>query len=186
MNNVCIVALGSNLPSLFGAPVQSLGEVLVQMGRKKMQLTGISRFYQSPAFPAGAGPDYVNAVVTVRTSLPPHDLLATLHQIEADFGRQRIERWGTRTLDLDLLAYADQVLPDAETFRHWHDLPLADQSQSAPATLILPHPRLQDRAFVLKPLLDIAPDWCHPLTGLSVAQMFAQLSQSAQKEVRAL
>lgn len=156
------------------------------MGRKSIHLSAISRFYQSPAFPVGAGPDYINAAVTLRTSLTPQDLLACLHQIEADFGRTRRARWGTRTLDLDLIAYGDHILPDPDTHRHWRDLPLAQQSQSAPSTLILPHPRLQDRAFVLAPLLDIAPNWCHPLTGLSVVEMFAQLPQSVQKEVRAL
>ena len=108
-------------------------------------------------------------------SLGPVDVLAHFHRVEAQFGRARDKRWGGRTLDIDLLAIGNAVLPDAATYATWRDLPLDQQSQRAPDQLILPHPRLQDRAFVLVPLMDVAPDWRHPVIGLTVRDMCAAL-----------
>lgn len=99
-------------------------------------------------------------------------------------GRERGTRWGQRTLDLDLLAMGDLVLPDAQVYAHWRDLPLEDQARRAPEQLILPHPRLQDRAFVLVPLSDVAPDWRHPVLGRTVLEMRDALSPEALAEVR--
>lgn len=89
-----------------------------------------------------------------------------------------------RTLDLDLIAFGQTVLPDPATHGHWRDLPMEDQRRFAPDRLILPHPRLQDRAFVLIPLCDVAPDWPHPVTGRTIAQMAAALPASDTAEVR--
>ena len=84
----------------------------------------------------------MNGVAVVETSLPPGDLLALLHEIERRFGRERREVNAARILDLDLIAYGDLVRTDAPP--------------------LLPHPRLHERAFVLLPLADVAPDWRHP------------------------
>ena len=131
----------------------------------------LSRFFNTPAFPAGAGPDFVNAAIRIETRLSAQNMLAALHEIEVDAGRERKVRWGQRTLDLDLIAMADEVLPDAATYLHWRDLPLDQQAKAAPDQLILPHPRLQDRSFVLVPLADVAPDWVHPVLGQTVVEM---------------
>ena len=80
----------------------------------------------------------------------------------------------------------DQVLPNPETFAHWRDLALEEQLNQAPDQLILPHPRLQDRGFVLVPLCDIAPDWVHPVSGLSAAEMLAKLPIDMVAEVQPL
>lgn len=145
-----------------------------------------SRFYATPCFPAGAGPDYVNAAVAVQTTLTAPEVLAVLHGIEARFGRTRDRRWGGRTLDLDLIAMGDKVLPDLETWSHWYNLDANLQTTATPPTLILPHPRLQDRAFVLVPLMDVAPDWRHPVLGKTVADLTAALPAAAIAEVQAL
>lgn len=142
-----------------------------------------SSFFQTPAFPEGSGPAFVNAAAAVQTDLPAQVILDRLHRIEADLGRVRVQRWGPRTLDLDLIGLGGQVAPDRATLRQWIDLPPADQQTQVPDRLILPHPRFQDRAFVLVPLAQVAPDWCHPLTGLSVVQMLEALTRAEREAV---
>ena len=81
------------------------------------------------------------------------------------------------------IAAGEAVLPDAETYRAWLDLPLDEQTQRAPDRLILPHPRMQDRGFVLVPLAEVAPEWRHPVLGKTVAEMVEALPQEARDEV---
>lgn len=148
----------------------------------KLRLSGL---FRTPCFPAGAGPDYVNAaaVMTLRHIMSPDTILQHLHQVEARFGRQRSTRWAARTLDIDLLAMGEAILPDAATQAHWQGLSVDDQQRQTPDHLILPHPRLQDRAFVLVPLADIAADWRHPVLALSVREMLAALPAREVAEV---
>jgi 2-amino-4-hydroxy-6-hydroxymethyldihydropteridine diphosphokinase len=158
----------------------------MRLNESGFTLVAVSRFYETPCFPAGAGPDYVNAAAIVRSNLTPAEALARLHDIETDFGRARETRWGMRTLDLDLLAIDDLVVPDAATHATWRDLPMQDQVRATPDQLILPHPRLQDRAFVLGPLMDIASGWMHPLIGKTVAEIYATLPEEDRKALKSL
>jgi 2-amino-4-hydroxy-6-hydroxymethyldihydropteridine diphosphokinase len=170
-----MVAFGSNLAVLGETMPEMVHLAAQEIACPGTKVLALSRLYASPCFPPGAGPDYVNAAAVLETDLDPQALLSRLHAIEARFGRERTRRWGPRTLDLDLLAYGNLVLPDAVTQDRWRALSPADQATQAPAGLILPHPRLQDRAFVLVPLADVAPDWRHPRLGLTVLEMLNRL-----------
>ncbi|MDO5622463.1 MAG: 2-amino-4-hydroxy-6-hydroxymethyldihydropteridine diphosphokinase [Paracoccus sp. (in: a-proteobacteria)] len=177
-----LIALGANLDGPAGRPAASLIAALDQIAALPgVTLHAVSRFWRSPAWPIGAGPDFVNAACAVTTTLPASRLLEALHRIEADLGRVRQHRWGARAVDLDLIAYGAALLPDAATAAHWRDLPPEAQTQETPDRLILPHPRMQDRGFVLLPLAEIAADWRHPALGASVAELAARLSDAARQ-----
>lgn len=166
-----LIALGSNAESVWGDPTVTVQKASLRIAEVLGNKVNSSAIYATPAFPAGAGPDFSNAVIRIGTNLPADRILALLHQIEAEAGRERLVRWGQRTLDLDLLAVGDQVLPDRQILQDWIDLDPARQAEIAPDTLILPHPRLQDRSFVLVPMADVAPEWVHPVLGQTVEQM---------------
>ena len=153
-NRSSAIALGSNLGDSRSILVSAID--WLQM-HPQIEVLAVSSWYRTK--PIGPPqPDYLNGCVTIRTSLTPLELLRVLQAIEAKFGRVRQERWGARTLDLDLLLYETQII-DA-------------------LTLQLPHPRMVERAFVLVPLAEIAPDWIEPRSGQSIAVLANKLKCS--------
>jgi len=150
------IGIGSNL----GRPREQVSDAVRALGElADTRLLEISPLYRNPAVGPGTQPDYVNAVVAMETRLAPHSLLDGLLGIEAGHGRVRgAQRWQARTLDLDLLLYGDRVIDDAR--------------------LSVPHPHIQERAFVLKPLFDIAPHLEIPNLG-SVAALLARVSTAS-------
>lgn len=179
-----VIGLGGNLKFQGSPTATSLANAVHALAAEGLVIRSVSRFFSTPCFPAGAGPDYVNAAISVETELAPKQLLARLHRVEALFDRERAQRWGMRTLDADLLAYDQMILPDLAEQGRWLNLPAEDQIKSTPKELILPHPRLQDRAFALVPMADIVPDWRHPVLHKSVRELCAQLPESDILSVR--
>ena len=147
MEHQSAIALGSNLGDSFTILEQGCETLAKTEG---IELIACSRWYQTK--PIGPPqPDYLNGCVVVKTKLLPLELLKSLWGIEQQFGRERKERWGARTLDLDIILYDDLILntPDLQ----------------------IPHPRMRERAFVLTPLAEIAPDWVEPVTGDTIAEL---------------
>ena len=170
---LALITLGSNNISPFGDATATVRQAMQEVENAVGAAARRSHLYATPAFPAGAGPDFVNAAMAVQTRISAADLLAILHGIEDAAGRERTVRWGPRTLDLDLIGLGDLVCPDVETQTRWRTLPAAAQTRETPDQLILPHPRVQDRSFALVPLSDVAPDWRHPVLGQTIADLCA-------------
>lgn len=168
-----MIALGANLPSGEMLPEQSVPRAMARVAEIVGGESEASRLFHTPAFPEGSGPQFVNAAMRVTWRGSAQGLLDVLHRVEEEFGRTRTHRWEARVMDLDLIGLGDAIVPDAETRAHWAALPLERAAQVMPDQLILPHPRLADRGFVLVPLADVAADWVDPATGFSVAQMLA-------------
>ena len=160
-----LIALGANLPSHAGQPVQTQQCALARLAERGVDVLRVSSFYETPAWPDASAPAFVNAVAAVNTTLQPVELLALLHGVETDFGRMRSAPNAPRTLDIDLIDHDGRVMEGA---------------------LILPHPRAASRAFVLVPLAEIAPDWRHPVTGQGVTELLAGLPAAELAAVKKL
>lgn len=153
-DGLVLVAVGANLPGPHGSPRETCEWAVGQLaGLPGLELVARSRWFATAPVPPSGQPPYVNGAVRLHGQPDPHALLARLHGIEAEAARVRGARNGPRTLDLDLLAVGALVVDD-------------------PA-LTLPHPRLADRAFVLLPLCDVAPDWVHPLLRRTTSSLLA-------------
>ncbi|MBF2097050.1 MAG: 2-amino-4-hydroxy-6-hydroxymethyldihydropteridine diphosphokinase [Gloeomargaritaceae cyanobacterium C42_A2020_066] len=150
-SEVAAISLGSNQ----GHSLAILQGVVADLAATPAStLLACSRWYlTAPIGPPQ--PDYWNGCVLLSTALDPEVLLQRLWDLEHSYGRQRSERWGPRTLDLDLIFLGQQRW---ETPRLW-----------------LPHPRFRERGFVLVPLAEIAPDWIDPVSGYTVAQLLTQV-----------
>ncbi|MGH7001917.1 MAG: 2-amino-4-hydroxy-6-hydroxymethyldihydropteridine diphosphokinase [Stellaceae bacterium] len=152
-----MLGLGANLPSAVSGPPQAtLAAALDRLAEEGVAILRRSPWYRSAPVPPGDRPWFVNGVAVVATPLGPPDLLALLHRVERRFGRVRRARNESRPLDLDILDYDGRI----------------DAGDDGP---ILPHPRLHERAFVLYPLRDVAPDWHHAISGAGVADLIAAL-----------
>ena len=158
-HDMILLGLGSNLThARFGLPDRILSRALLALRCRGLRIVRCSCVYITAPLGDDAQGLYSNAVVQVAYTGGPAELLALLHQVERSFGRTREKRWAPRTLDLDLLSFGACV-------------------QKAPGWPILPHPRMHRRAFVLVPLLEIAPQWTHPQTQQNVHQQLAGLGE---------
>lgn len=181
-----LISLGSNMLTQRYQPLDRLRKALKDVAEAGLVIRSVSRMYQTPFFPPNQGADFVNAVAIITGKLSAREVLERLHRVESDHNRVREQRWADRTLDLDLIFWGDSVLPDTATFQVWRDLPLEKQMVETPKELVLPHPRLQDRAFVLVPMKDVLPDWVHPVSNESVDEMLAALPETDKMDIKPL
>ena len=140
------LSLGTNL----GDRRRNLQQAVQRLGAG-MTVTAVSPVYETEPWGETDQPAFLNICLAAATDLSPQETLAFIKQIETDLGREATYRWGPRLIDIDILFFADQI---------------ADE-----ANLTIPHASLAERAFVLAPLADIAPNWAHPATGQTVAEM---------------
>jgi len=149
------IALGSNM----GARLEFLRSARTELERWGLEIMASSPVYCTE--PVGGPPqqdDYYNAVLQVRVTCSPVELLRLCQDVEHRAGRERLQHWGPRTLDLDILLYADKIINTSE--------------------LQVPHPRMCQRRFVLEPLATLAPQLVHPVAGKRVAELLQLLPES--------
>ena len=157
------IALGSNLETENMDRLEILNKALEYFPMFSISLVKVSSFWESKSYPNNNQPNFINAVSEVQSILNPLQTLCSLKKIEIILGRKVNSRWGSRVLDLDILASGSLILPNLRIFNKWLKMPLQQQMKNQPNQLILPHPRIQDRLFVLKPLSEIDPSWIHPV-----------------------
>ena len=155
-----LIGLGSNLSGPWGSPRKTVERALQTLDAWPVQLIRASTLMETAPYGVTNQPQFVNTVAIVRTALSPEALMRRLHGIEKAAGRKRIRHWGPRTLDLDILDYHGQTRRPRST-RH--------------KSLILPHPGIPLRNFVLCPILEIAPRWRHPVLRQSAKVMLQKL-----------
>ncbi|WP_427159295.1 2-amino-4-hydroxy-6-hydroxymethyldihydropteridine diphosphokinase [Aliinostoc sp. HNIBRCY26] len=148
------ISLGSNIGDSLTNLAAAIAELVTIAG---IELIAQSSWYRTKAV-GPPQPDYINGCIILQLTMTPQQLIETLLATEQKFGRVRQERWGPRSLDLDILLYDDLII-------------------NAP-NLQIPHPRMHERAFVLVPLAEIAPDWLEPVSGLTVAELVKKVDCS--------
>ncbi len=160
-----LVALSANLPSRFGSPQQTFHAALKAMEQAGITSIQPSRIWKTAPWPYNeTDPWYCNAVCVVETKLGPREVLTVLLNIEKEFGRVRLEKNVSRSIDLDLIVYDNQIIRSG-------------------LELIVPHPRMQDRAFVLMPMSDVFHgDWQHPETNVTLDDMIAAIPRTKEHE----
>lgn len=170
-----LVGLGANHPGPWGAPAATIKRALGEMEEGGITVKAVSPFYETAALGRARQPSYVNAVALIDSPLSPEALLRRFKAIERRAGRRGGRPWGSRSLDIDIIDHKGLV-------RHWRTRQ-ADFSHGGYRPLVLPHPLMHERPFVLKPLADIAPDWRHPVLQRSIGALWRDARGERQGRV---
>jgi 2-amino-4-hydroxy-6-hydroxymethyldihydropteridine diphosphokinase len=170
-----VVGFGANCPGDWGSPVETIAQALGELERLDIPVLAVSPLYETAAVGNARQPPYVNAVALLDTKLSPEALLRVLKEIERRSGRRGGRPWGPRSLDIDIIDYKGLL-------RHWRG-ERGEFARAGPRPLILPHPLAHRRPFVLRPLLDIAPGWRHPVLKQSVRELWHRASKRGQGSV---
>ena len=162
-----ILALGSNLSSIYGDRYQNIDLALIQLGKYGIIITKKSSFYETPSYPNKKDPKFINVVIEVDSGLPPEDLASVLLFIEEKLGRKRLKKNDPRTCDIDIIDFKGKVL----NFNY------------NKLIFTVPHKDLTNRNFVLLPLKEIRPDWKHPKTKESINNLIEKLTPEDKKSI---
>ena len=149
------LSLGSNVGNRFDHLEKALARLNNEVGITLV----ISHVYETEAWGKTDQPSFLNQIVGISTTKKPQDLLKVLQEIEDSMGRERKIKWGPRTLDLDILFYNDQIINELG--------------------LVIPHPEIQNRRFILKPLNEVAPELIHPIIGKSIEELYKSCSDTS-------
>lgn len=156
------LGLGGNLNcETYGSPRRTCGAALEILTRRNIKIISHSRWYESAPVPISDQPWFINGVVGIETALSPYDLVKTVLDVESELGRRRSVPNAARTIDIDVLAYHEMIIPGSD--------------YNATSDVEVPHPRMHARAFVMLPLADIAPDWIHPNAGTHIRDLINAL-----------
>lgn len=155
-----LIALGSNINGPWGCPRSTVELALKKLNQFPLRLVNASTLSITKPFGVVNQPEFVNAVAWIDTALSAESLIRKLHMIERQAGRRRAKRWGPRTLDLDIIDF--------------HGL-IKKKRGHVQKALILPHPEISKRRFVLDPIHEIAPRWRHPVSHLTAQSMIQKL-----------
>ena len=163
---VTFIGIGANLPGPSCATPRATCEAALKaLEQAGLKIKSQSSWYKSAPVPASSQPWYINGVISIETSLEASALLAILQDVENQFGRTRTTKNAARRLDLDLIAYADKA-------SGWQG--------GVDDKMIIPHPRMSERGFVLLPLHEIAPNWHHPVLNVSLEELISRLDPGQQ------
>lgn len=152
-----LLAIGANIPGAWGGSRETLTRLPAELSALGIEVVAASALYTTAPIGPVEQPEFLNGALRVLTGLAPLGLLAVLKALERSAGRTEGVRWGPRPLDIDIIAYGERRI-------------------AVPGRLMVPHPGLAERDFVLRPLADVAPGWRHPVTGATVAEMLARLA----------
>ena len=161
-----ILAIGSNLPSKFGNRFKNIELVIKNLEEKDIEVINKSSFYETPSYPDKNNPKFINVVIEVKTKLSPVKLASNLILIEKIYGRTRNKKNDPRTCDIDIIDYDKKIV-----------------KSTINQNLIIPHPKMHKRNFVLVPLFDVSKTWIHPVKKTSIKELVDLLTT---KDLRAI
>lgn len=161
-----IIALGSNVSGPWGSPAETLERSVGEIANNGVSVIARSNWIETQPYGLSDQPAFMNGALNVKTELVPMKLLKMLQKIEVAAGRVRREKWGPRTLDLDIIAYDNVVMAGCDN----------------ELDLTLPHVDMHNRSFVLLPIQELDPSWQHPVSGKTATQMLDDLAKKAKNQ----
>ncbi len=158
--------IGSNLPSVNGDRKYNIKKAIQNLRALDMNLIEISSFYETPSYPNKSDPKFINICVKLESNLKPKNFLEKIKQIEIKLGRIRLKKNEPRTCDIDIIDYMGEIIKHKD--------------------LVIPHPKMHLRNFVIYPLKEIEPNWVHPIFMKNIDSFFMKLSKNSHNEITRL